>query len=385
MPWVETCVVDQRVQFVADYYGGSPNISALCRKYGISRKTGHKWLNRFAEAGSVESLCDRSRRPRRSPRRTPPEIEAQVIALRRRYPWGGRKLQVLLQRRGIELPRITIDRIVKRAGLVRGEDTHRRATKRFERQKPNQTWQVDFKGQYPLADGRECFPLTMLDDCSRYCLSLDPHTDQRTESVWSSFVSAFRSCGVPEQILFDRGVPWYATTSDHGLTRLGVQLIRQGIELIFGSPYHPQTRGKVERCHRSLANWLDHRGRPTSLSEFRRALKVFREDYNKIRPHEALEMQTPASRWVPSGRPFRPQPPDWEYPAGSIVRRVSAWGAIAIKGRTYFVCEALVGESVRCQELDSTLLVTYRHMIVREIDLTTGQTRPIIRPERKKV
>lgn len=380
MAWRETCAVDQRWQLVAEYLGGRTNLSALCREYGVSRPTAYKWIARYREGGSLEYLKDQSRRPGLSPRKTDAELEERVIALRKKHAWGGRKLQELLRRQSIELPKITIDRIIKRAGLVHEEDRRPRATKRFERSVPNDAWQVDFKGEYPLKDGRECYPLSMLDDCSRHCVGLHALDNQRTGPVWDAFVAAFRVAGLPRQILFDRGVPWYATTNGHGLTRLGVMLIKQGIELIFGRPRHPQTRGKVERFHGTLARWLRHQGIPETLLGFERSLKRFRADYNELRPHEALEMRTPASVWEPSTRCYEPQPREWEYPAGSKLRRVNSQGSIPYGKTRYFVCEALAGEWVRCQEYEGKLLVSYRHMAIREIDLRTKRTRSVIRP-----
>ena len=379
MPWKETDVLSQRIEFVLRARSGGESISDLCREFDVSRKTGHKWLERYKEGG-FPLLSDRSRRPRGQPNRTPKVIEDRVVELRLEYGWSGPKLHELLKREGVSLSPATIDRIIRRRGLVSKEASSKAATKRFERSQPNELWQMDFKGEYLLRGPGRCYPLSILDDHSRYAVGLYALTRPSREHVQRSVERCFEIYGVPEAMLMDHGTPWWNTSNALGLTRLSVSLIKQGIRLIYGSIGHPQTQGKVERFHRTMKQEMKHRGVPQSFDSFAKALGHFREVYNEIRPHEALDMDVPSARYTPSPRPFNPNPPDWEYPDGSDLRRVSDAGNLVYKGRQYYACKALAGERVWCREMDNRLLVTYRHMHIREIDLDTGRTTAVVRP-----
>ena len=178
----------------------------------------------------------------------------------------------------------------------------------------------------------------------------------------------------------DHGTPWWHANNAHGLTRLSVGLIKQGVRLIYGSIAHPQTQGKVERFHRTMKQEVKHRGVPQTVEGMAKTLSHFRQIYNEIRPHEALDMDVPSARYTPSPRPFNPNPPEWEYPQGADVRRIYDAGTILYRGRLYYACKALAGERVWCREMDNRLLVTYRHMYIREIDLDTGRTTAVVRP-----
>lgn len=381
MPWKETDVMDERIRFVVRASRGLEKMAALCREFGISRKTGYKWLERFEEAGSLRGLREGSRRPLRSPNKTPEKVERRVEALRREYGWGSLKLQWLLECEGIHLARSTIDQILHRRGLMQAtEKNGRPAMRRFERAEPNELVQMDFKGEYRLRRGGWCYPLSLLDDCSRFNLGLFALATKETAGVRQSLVEVFERYGVPESVLMDHGTPWWSPTSQHGLTQLSVWLIRQGIRLCYSSVGHPQTQGKVERFHRSLKDSLKHQGVPESLEGFSQALERLRTVYNEVRPHEALGMQPPATRYRPSPRPYVARPAPWEYAEGSTVLRVNPAGAIRYRGRHHFVCEALVERRVAVEEFAGKLLVTYRHMHVREIDLETGRTRPLVEP-----
>lgn len=380
MPWKETGVVERRFDFVLRARSGSETVSALCREHGISRKTGHKWLKRYAESGTVNALFDRSRRPRDSPSKTPVEIEERVVELRKTYGWSGRKLSRLLKNEGVAISRSTVDRIIKRSGLVRKEDQRKPATKRFERKRPNELWQMDIKGEYILRGVKRCYPLSILDDHSRYAIGLFPLNAPNGPEVRACLVSCFEDYGLPEAMLMDHGTPWWKTTSGHGLTRLSVDLIKQGIQLIYGSIAHPQTQGKVERFHLTLKRALRHRGVPQNYGVFGEALREFRYIYNEIRPHEALSDETPATKYRKSPRPYDPEPPEWEYPERSKVTTLNTAGHLACDGHRFFVSEALAGETVAFDRIDNLIVVRFRHMLVREIDLETGRTRPLARP-----
>jgi len=259
---------------------------------------------RYQEQG-LAGIAERSRRPHVSPRQTGGEWEQQVVELRQRYPdWGARKLQVLLRQAGVRLPASTIHRILLRRGLVRIEDRHAAALQRFERAEPNQLWQMDFKGSTGWATA--VGPLSVLDDHSRYLIALRGTWTTKAEPVREQLESAFSECGVPEAMLMDHGTPWWNANAPTGATWLTVWLMRQGIELHWSGYRHPQTQGKVERFHGSLQRAQGRRGVPDEQRQ--QWLDQYRHEYNQVRPHEALGMQTPASRWRPSERRYDPNP-----------------------------------------------------------------------------
>ena len=380
MPWKETDVRSERIRFVVEAARGEATMRALCARYGISRKTGYKWLRRWEEVDSLGELDEHSRRPHRSPRQTVAELEDRVVALRHQYGWGSRKLRSLLQREGIEMGRATIDRILTRRGM-RAESTRSRpAVQRFERLVPNELLQMDFKGPYGLRHGSTCLPLSLLDDHSRYALALAPLASTHGIGVQRVLEESFERYGVPEAILVDHGTPWWSSTNGHGLTRLGVFLIRQGVRLVFSGIGHPQTQGKVERFHQTLGHWLEHHGIPDTHRGFQQALESFRREYNEVRPHEALGLETPSQRYRPSVRRYQPDPDAWQYPVGAEVRRLVHNGCLFEAGRYHFVCHALAGRRVRLERFEDRILISYRHMLIRELDPTTGKSRSILKP-----
>ncbi len=382
MPWRTTNVMDLRSRFVVEAEAGTASFSELCRRYGVSRPTGYRWVKRFRLVNSFQALVDRSSRPHSSPGRTPDEQESRVLALRKAHGWGARKLAELLAREGRPLPVITVHRILKRHGLIREADRHPPATKRFERAAPNQLWQMDFKGPYACREGT-CHPLSILDDHSRFAVGLHALTDQRGAGVHAALARTFKEHGLPEAMLMDRGTPWWSTSNAHGLTWVSVALIKQGIRLYSGAPRHPQTQGKVERFHRTLSDAVRHRGRAGDIDGWRGFLAEFRREYNQVRPHEALKMAVPASRYAPSTRAYEPRPCEWEYPPGSVVRRLNTQGCLDYESRRWFVCEALAGERVRIEEVGGLILITFRNTAIREIDANLGRTRALVLPREK--
>lgn len=377
MPWRRVDVDEQRMQFVIRATSGSEAMAALCREFGISRPTGYLWRWRYRQAGSLTGLAERSRRPRRSPRRTPPGQEQRVLALRQQTGWGARKLQVLLrEEEQVELPVRTIHRILERGGAV-SEDVHGPAVQRFERSTPNELWQMDTKGKYPLRDG-ECHPLSILDDHSRYAVGLYALAELSTRQAYPCLVETFRRYGVPEAMLMDRGTLWWSPHNGWGLTRLSVRLIEQGIGLGYGRVAHPQTQGKVERFHRTLGAALRHRGVPQRLEEWPAVLADFRDCYNQRRPHEALGMKRPSQCYRPSPRAYQERIRPWEYASGSDVRWLDSNGLLRHGGQRWFVCEALAERQVRVETCDGKLLVSYRNMYIREIDVQRRVSRPLV-------
>ena len=380
MPWLETAVRDQRVQFVMTARRPGANVSAVCRAFGISRKTGYKWLAREAAAGSVAILADQSRRPHHSPTRTADAVTQRVGELRATYGWGGDKLAVVLAAEGVRLTPRTIDRIIQREGWTRHDAAPAPALQRFARATPNELWQMDAKGAYPLADRQRCHTLSILDDHSRFVVGLTPLLRLQTGAVRAALIRSFEGYGVPAAMLMDHGAPWWSTQGPAGLTRLVVFLLKQGIRVVFSAVRHPQTQGKVERFHRTLAERLRWVGVPTTLVGFRRTLAWFREEYNELRPHAALGLTPPAAHFTPSARVYRPTPRPWIYPNGLDIRRVHHQGHVRVAGQAFFVSEALAGEDVACLPLADRILVIYRHMYVRELHPRRHQSVPLMQP-----
>jgi transposase InsO family protein len=380
MPWLETDVRDQRIRFVIATSHPDATVTATCRAFGISRKTGYKWLGRHGAAQSVAALTDHSRRPHRSPHRTTDRVTARVVALRQQYGWGGEKLVPLLATEGIALASRTVDRIIAREGLTRADVAPAAAPRRFARATPNELWQMDAKGHYPLQPGRRCHPLSILDDHSRYAVGLYALPTLEAAGVRAALIECFERYGVPAAMLMDHGTPWWATSNAAGLSGLSVFLLKQGIRLLHGRVRHPQTQGKVERFHRTLGERLRWWGVPTDLDGFARAFAAFRTEYNDVRPHEALGQHPPVRHYRRSRRTYCAQPRPWEYPPGSEVRRVDANGMIKYAGHHVFVSEALSHEQVACTRLHDRLLVTYRHMNVREVELRSGRSRSLLQP-----
>ena len=377
MPWKTVGVDEQRMQFVIRVVSGKEALAGLCREFGISRPTGYLWRARYEQAGSLTGLGEQSRRPHRSPTRTAEWKERRVVALRQETGWGAKKLHVTLRdEQGIGVPVRTIHRILERHGLVQ-EDAHAPAPGRFERSEANQLWQMDSKGKYPLPQG-ECHPLSILDDHSRYAVGLYALGELTTAQAYPCLVETFRCYGLPQAMLMDRGSLWWSASNGWGLTWLSVRLIEQGIRLLYGRVCHPQTQGKVERFHRTLGAAMRHRGVPERLADWHPALAEFRWSYNERRPHEALGMQRPAQRYRPSPRPYQERPAEWDYPVGSEVKRLNTQGSLEDGGQRWFVCQALASQFVRIERFDGKLLVSYRHMYIREIDTEHGCTRPLV-------
>ena len=381
MPWKETDVTEQRLRFVIAAQRPGVTLSALCREFGVSRPTGRKWRDRARHAPAlVTALTNRSCRPRRSPRQTPPHAIDAVVALRREYGWAGAKLQPLLYAQGVALSVATIDRIIRRTGLTDLDEQHRPALRRFTAPHPNALWQMDFKGAYPVAPGAWCHPLSVLDDHSRFAVGLTALPSQQGTGVRAALVETFQQYGVPDRLLVDHGTPWWHRRSAQGLTQLTVFLIQQGITLRFSGVRHPQTQGKVERFHRTLGRRLRQWGVPTQLPAFAAAFTRFRQEYNYVRPHASLGQQPPSTHYHPSARPYLAVPPDWRYPAAMSTCAVECLGHIRVAHRRVFVSEALAGHTVGYLELPDRWLVAFRHLWIAEIDRVMGITVPMHTP-----
>lgn len=377
MPWKDVSMSEQRIRFVLRASDGE-NMSGLCREFGISRPTGYLWLQRFREVERIEEVKERSRRPKRIPGKTSGEIEAKVVEERKLRPdWGARKLRVLLERQGIDKPAVTIHRILQRHNLIKAHHQHPPALKRFEREKPNQLWQMDFKGMAENL-GKGCLPLSILDDCSRYVLVLAPLRGTAGGPVRQTLERVFQESGMPEAMLVDHGTPWWNANQNRGWTQLSIWLMKQNIRLHYSAVRHPQTQGKVERFHRTLEDALHERGFPKGTDEWPGWLEAFREEYNHIRPHEGIQMEVPGKRWHASSRHFSSVIPEWEYGAGSQVVKVRASGQILLGSHDYMVTGALAGEWVELQPMaGDRMLINYRCTCIRELDLQKRQSYPV--------
>ena len=344
MPWETRTPMRQRLAFVRRVKEGAGNVSALCRQYGISRKTGYKWLERY-EAEGEAGLADRSRRPHHWPSRTEAAMEAAVLAVRASYPsWGGRKIRAYLQGRLAEVPAAsTVTAILRRhERLPTVTKQAAPAWQRFERQAPNELWQMDFKGHFALTNQQRCHPLTVLDDCSRFLVGLYACGDETGATVRRHLTQLFQEYGLPTGMLMDNGPPW-AIGNSRGYTELSVWLLRLDIELLHSRPYHPQTLGKDERLHRTLKTELLSRVACPDLSTMQQHFDVWRSVYNRVRPHEALDLRPPNAVYQPSPRPFPDPLPPIEYPPGVLTRKVSASGELSFHGHTWSVGRAFKG------------------------------------------
>ncbi len=347
MPWKDASLMSLRLEFVTLASCPGANVRELCRRYGVSPKAAYKWLARFREGGSA-ALADRSRRPGTSPARTPGPVEAEVLRLRDENPaWGGRKLRRRLADLGhADVPAAsTITAMLRRRGRLADAPAPAPFV-RFEADAPDRLWQMDFKGHFATAAGR-CHPLTVLDDHSRFALGVEACGDERDATVRGRLAALFRRYGLPDRILCDDGSPWgVAAAPGRRYTALGVWLLRLGVGVGHGRPYHPQTQGKDERFHRTLKAEVLQGRTFDDLDACRRRFDPWRESYNHLRPHEALRLAVPASRYRPSGRPFPETPPEWEYGPTDAVRKVCGAGAISFKGRLHDLGKAFRGERV---------------------------------------
>ena len=369
MPWQERSIMSQRQEFVTFARQEDANIAALCRQAGISRKTGYKWLGRVAHGESA--VADRSRRPHTSPWQTPAGVETQILDLRAAHPsWGGRKLHHRLLAQGVaDVPApSTITAILRRHGQL-AADPPPRDFIRFEHPAPNALWQMDYMGHRPLDQGR-VHPLTLLDDHSRFALLVAACADERHATVKAQLTAVFCQYGVPHAILTDNGSPW-ATAGMGGLTTLEAWLLHLGVAVWHGRAYHPQTQGKVERLHGTIAAEVFTAHPLTDLTAAQHAFTAFRTVYNHERPHEALAYAVPASRYHPSPRPFPETMPEITYGPEDAVRIVTVHGSIQWQRRRQFVSRGLVvGQpvAIRPTQEDGRWAVFFCHHQVATID-----------------
>lgn len=372
MPFQERSTMSLKTEFVvlADQPGA--NLSVVCRRFGISRPTGYRWLTRYRAHGAA-GLVEQSRRPLTSPAQTSAAMETQVLTIRDAHPsWGGRKLRRRLQDLGhTDVPAAsTCTAILRRHDRLPDPALHPTAWQRFCHEAPNDLWQLDFKGHRPMRTGR-CHPLTVLDDHSRFLLGFVACANEQDATVRAALTALFRRYGVPWCILTDNGPPWGNAHPTQRYTALSYWLIRLGIGVSHGRPRHPQTQGKAERFHRTVETDLLATTPLPDLLQAQAVFDTWRDTYNLIRPHDALDLATPGSCYVPSLRSFPDPVPPIVYGPDDQVRIVHGGGQITLRGHQYFVSSALGGQPValRPTTTDGVLTVHYCHLSLGVLDL----------------
>lgn len=382
MPWSETCPMNERQRFIENWLCAEWNFSTLCQSYGISRKTGYKWLERF-KAGGIDDLADQSRACKRHPNATLAPIEARIVAFRHHHPfWGPRKIK---KRLGILHPDLswpassTIGSILKQHGLARPRRKRSRTpiyegplTKGMA---PNEVWAADFKGWFKTKDGARIDPLTVTDLASRYLICCRAVAQTNGDNVRGQFTAVFQEFGMPRTLRTDNGPP-FASVGLGGLSELAVWLIRLGITPERSRPAHPQDNGSHERMHRTLKQETANPPR-SNPREQQKAFARFQAEFNDERPHESIDMKTPAEIYAPSMRPFPRKLPELEYPTGTVTRLVSNNGTIKFKDKQIYASNALIGQSVRLEETDSRQNIWYGPILLGELDLKNEMIRRV--------
>lgn len=369
---MDTNAVEQRWKFVLDFESEQWSMVELCERYGISRPTGYKWLRRY-RAGDVD-LLEQSRAPHECPHRTPARVEELLLAARREYGWGAKKLLGVLTKRHPTIvwpARSTVNDILERHGMLRKQRRRKKwahpGAAPLETTRPNQVWPADFKGQFRIGGGAYCYPLTVTDHFSRSLLGCDALRSVKTEGAKAAFRQLFREIGLPEAIRTDNGPP-FASTGIHGLCELNVWWMQIGIVHQRIRPSSPQENGTHERMHRELKRETVRPPARTMRGQ-QRKFDLFRRRYNEERPHEGIGDRTPASLWEPSPRPYpeRIVPP--EYPAHMDVRRVSAGGCFRLHSAQPFLSNALQEQYVGLEPVDDGIWnIVYYGTLLGKID-----------------
>jgi transposase InsO family protein len=357
MPWKESVVMDERLQFVRDALRDRFTMSELCARYGVSRRIGYKWLARY-EADGRRGLVDQSRAPHHCPHTIAPRIAEFLIAARQAHPyWGARKLFKVLATKhpGLHWPAAsTVADLLARRGLVQ----HRRRRRsplhpgvvRSDTAAPNDLWSADFKGQFRTGDGQYCYPLTIADQHTRYLLTCQGVHSTQTVTARPVFERAFRAYGLPLAIRTDNGVP-FATQAIHGLSYLNVWWMRLGILHQRIRPGCPQENGAHERMHRTFKREAIKPVRHSCRSQ-QRNFDAFQDEYNTERPHEALGQDTPASRYCPSVRAYPDRLAPLEYPGHFLVKKTTTGGTFRFRTRLLYLANAMVDQQIGLEETD---------------------------------
>jgi transposase InsO family protein len=364
MPWKVTDVVEERTRFVLEYDSEEYTMAELCRIYGIARKTGYEWVERYRGEG-LGGLEDRRYGAGSHPNQTDAGIEEQILQLKYAHPsWGAKKLHGHLwaKKKGVKWPVVsTFGEILRRAGLSTPQRKRLRVpvySKPFEKvEKANQVWCADFKGWFLTGKGERIDPLTVTDAHSRYLLRCQSVVKTDTEHVEAIFGAAFREYGMPQRIRTDNGAP-FASRAIAGISRLSVYWMKLGIQPERIKPGHPEQNGRHERMHRTLKA---ETAKPPAANRRaqQEAFDRFRQQFNEERPHEALQQQTPASRYQSSPRPYPDRVPEPEYDSHMKPKRVYPDGTFFWKGKQIFISKALGRESIGLEPIDDRYWAVY--------------------------
>jgi putative transposase len=372
MGWMETCAVEERMRFVVAVEKHEESFAATCRRFGVSRRIGYKWLARFEEEGAC-GLIDRPRAPRHHPQAMAEPIAARCLEVRRAHPtWGPVKVRAYLERKAPATAwpaASTIGELFDREGLTVKRKLRRRSPPSSapfaDCEAANDVWCIDFKGWFLTGDGQRCEPLTVTDAHSRYLLRCQalPRTD--TDHVWPVLDAAFREFGLPHYLRSDNGAP-FASRGAGGLSRLSVKLIKAGVTPERIAPGKPQQNGRHERMHLTL---LQETANPPahSLREQLKRLRAFQRLYNDERPHQALGHATPTDRYRVSARRFDGVLREPDYGDDQKVRRVRHNGEIKLDGNMIFISAALVGEPIGLAEAADGWTVSYGPVVLGTI------------------
>ena len=372
MPWECKTVEDQRREFAqAAMY--CKNFSALCREFGITRRTGLKWKERYT---ACHPLTDRSRKPHTTPTRTPEEVELLILAVRAENPgWGAKTIHRVLERRGCQnLPCVkTVNNILHRYGCISPEESQKRQPyTSFEKERCNVMWQTDFKGEFRMKDNNYCYPLTILDDHSRYSLRIAPRLST-ANVVIPVFTEVFQQYGMPDSILSDNGAQFAGFRK--GYTQFEKWLIDLDILPIHGRIKHPQTQGKIERFHRTMKHELLNHTEIADIEDAQTKFRLWQDKYNNLRPHEALGMKTPGEVYEPSQRQYESKVKEFEYGGEHHVLKVNSWGYVRFNGWQVYLSETMANQYIefRTSSDGETFVACYRNFKIAEFDTEDGQ------------
>ena len=371
MPWESRTVEELRKEFVLAA-SGNVNFSALCREFGITRKTGYKWVERYSEE---LSLSDKSRKPFNIANKTPDEIELLIIALRLENPgWGAKKLKEVLERKGFEIPCTrTVNNILNRYGCISAEESIKhKPFVRFEKDHCNEMWQTDFKGEFKMADNNYCYPLNIFDDHSRFVIKIAPSLTT-ANTVIPVFRTAFDEFGLPDSVLSDNGAQFAGFRQ--GYTQFEKWLMNHDVLPIHGRLKHPQTQGKIERFHRAMKDELLKHTVMQDIHDADRQFQNWREKYNTIRPHEALNMQCPADIYIPSKRSYSDTVEPFEYGGQFHVIKVNSWGYVRFDKWQIYLSETMIGEHIefRPNPHGDSFIACYRNFKIAEFSVVDGK------------